>query len=340
MILIYHITPSQNIGSVQNISILSMDEHNDDENIYNFLCDFNSNITRLLFVTHHKTGTRLFNDGLLLHIFNYWAQKCLYNDTMDTYKFTNELLKDSARLYSSKSFNTNSHPRLQHITQFVNKFTHKQEKFKWSKRMFILHSIRDPIDTVLSGYNYHKHTKEEWWIQQKIVDITHFADFCKSMKVFMMEEYPNLVNKSLQDIYNLMDDIGIIIEYIRYKICEYKDICDIYQYMEYKLIPKYAANENMQFVNMRLENFKTSFNQTLKLMFDYLGVIDRKDRSNLFDGLQILDFNRIKDDKHVTDGKYNKSAQIKLLLNDTTRCETLKKFTLSLDYLWKYQTYC
>ena len=43
---------------------------------------------------------------------------------------------------------------------------------------------------------------------------------------------------------------------------------------------------------------------------------------------------------HVTSGTYNKQQQIDTLLNDINRCKALKQHSFSLDYDWKYDSYC
>ena len=337
---IYFLDNDRKTANVTNL-LLSNLHHKYTLDNYSFFCDFNSNITKIFLGTNHKTGTRLFHKVLFFHIFNAWAMKCKYK-TKFPYTFSSR-----HRLDDISSYKGSKHHTSKEIKKFEQSFTNDP----FAKYLIMINAIRDPLDTVLSGYNYHKRGDEPWTRQiiskmGRRCDFNFCTNFCWKLVQFMTDKYPQYLNKSLNDIYkNEEIERGLIIEYQRYKQCEYDQINGSYHMIKDVLIPKYEndVEAGVGFVSVRLENFKESFNETLKLIMDVLGVLNDNDRNFLLEGLEKHNIyqHKLRDDVdemdiHATMGSYNKSEQIDVMLRDKERCLEMMILTKSLDYEWKY----
>ena len=97
-------------------------------------CGEDPHWTHLLFATHHKTGTVLFLE--IREILNeYWRIKRINKQAIEMGHF---------RCESSRVLNKD-----------------RKTRFKFH-RVLVIHSIRHPLDIILSGYNYHKQSNESW----------------------------------------------------------------------------------------------------------------------------------------------------------------------------------
>ena len=81
-----------------------------------------------------------------------------------------------------------------------------------------------------------------------------------------------------------------------------------------------------------------------ELFLDKMGIFDKKHRKNLLDQMMEHDISNSKrpnaKNNHVTQGSYNKTLQIELLLEDSERCDKLKKQTHDLNYKWMHSDKC
>ena len=308
---------------------------------YSFICDFNETITKILTITNHKTGTIFFLHLIMNNIFNYWAHKCIYNKQNQTYIYDGNL--HTKRDVFKTSFSASGHGDSYKVSSFFQKSENKQD----TKYIIILNIIRDPVDTVLSGYNYHKITNIEAWTAIKI-STKRSRGPCHEFKHFMQKNFIQYFDRSFNDIYqNENISEGLKIEYYRYYFCNYPKINGSYHTIEDVLKPKYKYDTSKVLKNIRLGSFKLDFNASLNVIFDAFGILDIENRNNLLNILQganAYHSNGKKIDKqtkkHMTDGKYDKNAQIDALLSDLILCQRLKIHTFSLGYPWKYEHYC
>eukprot|EP01083_Nonionella_stella_P041426 112330_1 len=285
-------------------------------------CEFDLNKTKLFIGTHHKTGTVLLTRRIIPRIVNYWDTQCNGNTAMGNW------------LTALHWFVKDTHCTEQAIDAFVRKHT---------RDSIILHVIRDPVDTVFSGYNYHKTTDKEAWLKQDIDKVKRAKNICELMMQRMDDA---LLSRSLQNIYQTMNlSIGLQIEYYRYMLCELGQINNSYHaILTHKHNLQYG--NDVRFENIRLEQFEDNFNSTMQMILDMVGIHSVKHTNNIMNAVNVFniydksDKKRIKQLRHVTVGRYNKTQQINVLLSDNNRCNALKRATISLDYAWKYDMYC
>ena len=217
------------------------------------------------------------------------------------------------------------------------KYRHK------SFHLVILNIIRNPIDTILSSYNYHKKAAELWTMVpikelpkllatfgEKWENICTY-DVFTNLSDIMGIDYMN-TNVSIEILYNeiLSEHQGIYFEFMRYSMCCWYEIYDSYQHMT-KII---NMDKNVSWIGdkydwdwihakqFRLENFIIDFNRTCNEFLDVFGIIESEHRNNLLDKFQAWrydekDKNKMKKfskAKHVTMGSYDKQQQIEYLL--------------------------
>eukprot|EP01084_Bolivina_argentea_P010208 19011_1 len=278
--------------------------------------------------THHKTGTVLMTQKIMAAISKYWISKCL--NTNQTNK-TNIM----GNMYLHHNYFNAKHYMFIHANFCINMKMH----------CVLFHMIRNPVDTILSGYNYHKITIKEKWVNKKIrtIKILHC---CEKLVEKLKDMNTYYLNNSLQKIYNMYDiSVGIEIEYYRYSFCEWNEIYRSYQEIKQKMmLLKYNTNDYIHIRNMRLEQFYSEYNGTIQIVLNGLGILQFEHRNNLLNILQKFNVKNVKynvkGDGHITKGRYNKTMQVNILLRDITRCVILKRKTELLGYLWTYHMYC
>eukprot|EP01083_Nonionella_stella_P036247 98918_1 len=296
------------------------------------LCD-TFNPQHLLIGGNHKTGSKMFCHLLPNTTAQYWSHKC------------GKVLNDNTPYQGVKS------GKAQHLNAFlVHSFVNKYSKAHVP--VAVIQIIRKPVDTVLSGYNYHKRTGEKWakttiskyTRQRRIHDSSNkrnfYTELCKAMRNDMKNKYGNeLMQHSIKTAYNLYNmSIGIELELNLYSLCVFPRVNESYHLIASEMNHLYS---NFAFRNFRLEEFETNFNATAEILFDIEGIRKTEDRKELLDLLQTHNvYDGTPHNGHVTQGTYDKQLQIQVLLSDNLRCHTLKEQTLLLGYQWEYSIYC
>ena len=168
-----------------------------------------------------------------------------------------------------------------------------------------------------------------------------------------MSEYNirNNANYSVQDLYSKQLPLsqGIEFEYERYTNCCFMEIYLSYNAIEVIMM---RGNEDgtdrnhtlIHLWNVRNEDFVNDFNRTCNILLDKIGVMNAEDRNDFMTQFQTFDRkqhpNLRRGRKHITQGKFNKTQQIEILLNDPIRCNVLKNQTILLDYEWMHSAFC
>lgn len=324
----------------QSIHLINVNEslahimNETDINIYN-ICNLNG--SKILFGAHHKTGTVLLNTFIRKRITEYLYKTCnvTYSRTLPIY---NILSTNGLSVYE--------------IKEFISSRGFNQD------RIIIVNMIRCPIDTILSGYNYHLVESREKWLRQPLNSLLENANNIlqyrqrKNLQIINHKQKnlkcnsliiinkTNILNDTIANLYNKYNtSFGLNLEYNRYLACEYDEI-----YGSYKLLNDLQQKKNKNIItkNVKLEDFMSddTYNDNLKTMiFDTLGITNENDILSLTKTLlreKIYNSNRT----HTTSGKYDKQQQIHILLSNIHRCNKLKEITILFDYQWKYQQYC
>ena len=239
----------------------------------------------------------------------------------------------------------------------------------------ILNIIRNPIDTILSAYNYHKNGREQWnriaisnisTIQAKYDNAVSLNCSMNILMRLMRERLKDedwqrfgdgvdIKNVTLQTLYTFSDlNVGIAFEYERYLYCCFDEIHDSYHEIDRLMMDKALMDETgyneslMHLYNFRTEDFVEDYNGTVGILLDKIGVIWKEERIDFIDKFQEYDINnpksytkREKKNRiHITDGKFNKTGQREILLRDNERCVVLKKQTELLNYSWAFKQFC
>ncbi len=323
-------------GSValKNVDISTLD--------YNNTCDLN--LSNILFGAHHKTGTVLLNWWFRIYIDGYFHNKC------DNY--TMKINYEHCLEYRM-------------ITNFIsNKLNNKNKNRSKMDHISIINIVRNPIDSILSGYNYHLFA-DEHWLQMSLLEVVNsnrkiiqfkkeksHMDYSYNLKklcygdiILKLVNSAKDINKtmSIQQIYLALDiHIGIYFEYERYIKCEYN--YDIYpSYIGIKELKYHKYNEYIHGYNIKLEHFKTDYSASCDHLLNLMGIQNKKDKHLLTQRLELSNSDhRIRSQReHFTDGTFNKTKQIEILLNhNINQCLYLKNITVLLDYQWKYSEYC
>lgn len=294
---------------------------------YSLICDYNPINTSIKSGSHHKTGTHILNRKILPNIMKYWVDKCtsmVINEShLETKvrKITGKM--DTSHMMSRNIFKTlKSHSNHQHL--------------------MILHIIRNPIDTILSGYNYHKRGDiGEHWLFMTPSQLKRRTNFCWEMNDILYNLDQTLLNEKILNIYNTMNlSIGIEIEYYRYIKCVFDEIYQSYYLIE-QSISKYEDNNYIHLKNIKMEDLMSNFNQTGLSILDNLGIIHEIDRNNIINLLQQFDIKQTNTNiTHITQGSYDKVEQINVLLSNIDRCQLLRNMTIKFNYHWIYNQYC
>ena len=294
------------------------------------ICDLN--LSNIALGTHHKTGTVLIVWNFRKYIINYYKQQCPNHNVGEILKFI------CLSLYETNNIIKMSNPY--HIS--------------------LIHSIREPVDTILSGFNYHViNMREIWlhrpllqWINKQLYILNRSPNNIKAKNLYLNAKtvynainsikniYNITNNKTIYEIYNILNDnnkqYGLYVEYQRYINCEFPDIISVYNRINE------INNNNNKYIhakNFRLENFKHYYKQTCYQVMDVLGIKNESDRANLYETMKKS--GNIKKNSHATQGSYNKTEQIYLLLTkDIKQCLHIKNMTIALNYLWQYTQFC
>ena len=213
---------------------------------------------------------------------------------------------------------------------------------KYKQRYLIMVMEREPLQTILSGYNYHAAGNERDWtdrfpVKQKtkeaFIDIFDKNKYLINMReTTMYKEY----YKGYKNNYENKTELkyGLYLEFTRYANTEWYKHISNYEYLK-------NNDNNIPFIIARFEWFHDyDYRQSIIYILNEMGF---NGNSNLFSGLLSGDLSiskQIRNSKHVTSGKYNKSLQIDLLLNYKNVCKYIKNMTIKLDYKWRYNLYC
>ena len=192
-------------------------------NVYD-ICD-EVNKPRILIIVHHKTGTHLFAE--FFSVFQkYYQQKC--NATL-------EMGLDQWMHWFPDGIG-----RLEHFKTHFDRY----------KTLIIIHSIRAPVEILLSAYNYHKSFSKEIeqtshkygslnelheainqtsrGYGQKIYCYNHFLFNDKSpLKIDKSFHHNYTIKFVLNNIYNV--SMGLLYEYQRFLCYDWPDITTAYQ---------------------------------------------------------------------------------------------------------------
>merc|ERR1712228_375847 len=296
------------------------------------ICDIN--LSHIMFGTHHKSGTVLFNRFFRNYIGDYIHSKCPN---------------------ISSAISTDNGLSVRVINDFMSQ--HSQDD------IVIFHVIRDPIDMILSGFNYHLKANEKWLHKPLLKELQHRQSvsryqskgnfttetalhlLCSAQIIFNLIESNDstnhMVNYTIQQIYNALDTkSGIYYEYKRFVKCNY----DVDIHDSYLRIKELANYPNIGAANMRLESFANHYNESCRKLLNMMQINDKLDQIKLLDAMSQSDKSRAPNkpsiNNHATDGTFDKQKQIEFLIEDRWRCLHLKNMTLLLDYTWKYSKYC
>lgn len=300
------------------------------------LCDIDPR--NILFGGHHKSGSILFCGQISTHFFEYIYTKC-------NYTFLNKNPnKDPFRLNKRIDLTVN------HIKQHI---------FSKSKVIIILNLIRNPIDTILSGYNYHKNTimttqkTEEWAFRNAL----KFGPKFKNLLMLACVKYKiELWNCHYSFILNHINlENGQICEFNRYmNFTLIEGIWPTYKYIKDQnkenIYQTYRQNNNNKIIIMRnfqYENINENFELFMNELFDLFKINNILDRKMLLKKLKQYDKNDNRTfvqteygKRHITESKFDKKMAIELLLNQTQRCSELKYLTVELGYKWLHGNFC
>ena len=304
---------------------------------------------RINIIVHHKTGTHLFRE-FMDSLKKYHRYKCNV-----TY----------ALKFGPKSW-INLCPNGAGPFKSISKNFHKYKTY------IIIHSIRNPVDTILSAYNYHKTlTPEPVHKKHKFDNIEQLNAYRKKREsgiyseqqycfnhVFFDESSPLRLNESLQktytvqkvlqNVYNLSQ--GLEYEYHRFFCYDAKDIIETYISLKHVNVTSIVDGRDAEIVikQVSMEQFHDDFNKTALEVLDAMRIATEHDIRMLMDQFvkyniadkSTMDSHHTLIAKHITQGHYDRDKQIKLLLRDQERCDTLKSMTELLDMQWKFSEYC
>eukprot|EP01084_Bolivina_argentea_P131480 232069_1 len=300
----------------------------------------------ILVGTHHKTGSRLLGALSLQILQRYFQPICFHKNTIP--------LKYS--LYGKnkrKRLNVNWGLSQYTVERFHNYSLKKLNETRnngYSYHFVTLNIVRDPVDTVLSEYNFDKKGYEElstWTInellhhdklKQTVIDI-----YIPIIEPILNMTRDEIINRySLQVLWtkHLSIEYGLIGAWLLYKYIFHPHILSSYQSVNYYgNIEKH--NNYLHYANFKLDSdFGVNFTQTCEIYLDKLGIINSYHRSELLNRFQKHDISKRKVTIHATNGSYNKTLQYELLLKSPMRCRELKDMTAKLDYKWRFPGKC
>ena len=274
--------------------------------------------------THHETGFTLFRkiNGIIQAKRN---ENCKH-----------QINKNETKPVATKSAYHDGNGFNAWLTKTVN-------QIKPIRHTAIMHIFRNPMDTILSGYNYHKVCGEGWASRDKIKDseLHIFSNFKQKMK----ELNANYSNMTLQNVLNTESmEIGIEIEYFRYLLCEHPLIQSSFEAVQHVSI-NFANDKFVHASTFRLEEFVQNFIETAGILMDVQGIFDEEQREGIMDKLQAQNLYDNRNDtekdphavKHQTRGSYDRKKQISALLSNEMRCKSIKQMVESLNYEWIYK---
>merc|ERR1711971_56208 len=112
---------------------------------FSFICDFNRRTSKLFTGAHHKTGSSLLNVYFVNTLIKYYIAQCIASQSE-----TNAMIPTTKRDRFDVEWRIgHGHTDANKLRSFVASRRNSEQHF------VILHLIRRPIDTVLSGYHYH-----------------------------------------------------------------------------------------------------------------------------------------------------------------------------------------
>lgn len=212
------------------------------------------------------------------------------------------------------------------------------------KRYLIMVMEREPLQVILSGYNYHAAGNEKMWtdrfpvknrVKKQFIDIFDKNKYLINMdNTTMYKEYYKGYKNNYQNKTALK--YGLYLEFTRFVNDQYYKHISNYIYLK-------KNEHNLPFIIARFEWFH-NYNYVKSIIY-ILNEMGYNGKTNLFSGLLSGDLStsiakKIKNSKHVTTGKYDKELQTDLLLNNENVCNFIKNMTISLDYKWRYGRYC
>eukprot|EP01083_Nonionella_stella_P140491 430930_1 len=233
------------------------------------------------------------------------------------------------------------------------------QTFPRSHAHLILFSVRHPLQTILSGYNYHATFGNEPWISQmnhkppgaydKPLKFCFKDIFEENKNVLLINETDSMYSaytgsysfkqSGVDSNRDIALQHGLYLELHRYANCEYPFTYKVYSYFK-KAMEKY----NVLFV--RFEWFHDyNYIESIHYLLDAMQVDPDiyQYKTNLLHRLVQLNGAVGAHNKHSTKGKYDHALQTKLLLTsgkDKLVCLYIKKMSLQLDYPWEYNMFC
>lgn len=316
------------------------------ESRYN-ICD-EQNGPKINIIVHHKTGTHLFRE-FMYTLRDYYGVKC---NTTEPLKF---------RTHGWLHLNPNGLGGFHKISKHFHEY----------KTFIIIHSIRDPVNTILSAYNYHKiMSPEPEQTRHRFDNFSHLLKYRKDKKSFIHTEQqycynymffdkssPLRLSKKLQQTYSVQSvlrevfnlSMGLTYEYTRFFCFDAWDIMDAYHALKHLNITNVTKDRDEELIvkQVRMEQFHSHFNKTAYSVLNAMRIVhqDRQMLMNEFVKYNIHDNTTVDSDhrliaRHITQGHYDKDQQIDVLLGNNDRCMNIKNMTYFLDMKWKYSDYC
>eukprot|EP01083_Nonionella_stella_P107800 312692_1 len=323
-------------------------------------------VSKYLIGAHHKTGSVLMNWHLSQQGVKYYLDHYCSWDNDSTYR-------GKAHSHQTKIYNY--HLSELYIRYWTSGFAKSNRRFEKPVHAVVINMIRNPVDTILSSYNYHTRGPEEW-TRVPLYNIGKFKtsfnerqEIMCSKKLFMnLTQQMDLdSNVTIQDLYTdiLSEHQGIYYEFMRYSECCWWEIYSSYETMNKIMdgdmdILEGKDTDLIHAKQFRLENFFVDFNRSCNEYLDVMGILDDVDRNTLMNKFQRWKYDTKDKEKvegymrhkHVTVGQFDKKSQIELLLqidvNTSTywlesardRCILLKEKTILLGYQWQFDGLC
>ena len=338
IIIAHHIQP-QDSADADDLVMANVS----DINPYD-ICDENDK-PRINIIVHHKTGTHLFRE-FMQTLKGYYRQQC------------------------NLTLNFGGGQWIQLSPNGMGPFINVKRHFNQYNTYIIIHSVRDPLDTILSAYNYHKLISPEAeqrnhafdnFEQLKEYRRTHGGIYTEQRYcynyMFFEESSPLKLNESLYHKYSVQSvlknefnlSMGLLYEYTRFFCYDAKDIVNTYKSLkELEREIQDGQYQGVTVFQVSMEQFHNNFNETALQTLDAMKILKRSDRKmlmNEFVKYNIHD-NHTMDKRnslirqHITHGHFDRDKQIKILLGDKDRCINIKNMTYAINMEWKFNAYC
>ena len=244
--------------------------------------------------------------------------------------------------------------------------------FAANQRVYVVNMIRNPVDIVLSGYNYHLHTQNmgEWVNGKHSVDqlmSQEWHTFLNKKYGFMRRFGNTMFFEDMEHMHRLIaancDTLNISRANCTYQVMLNHLSLEDGLHMEFnkvrywsgygciaELVSSYRyvreqSNSNWVAVTYRLEDFESNYTLQLHDVLRRMGVDEHRD-ADLWDAVvrQVSNQSNHADEQlykeHVTRNTYNRSNEVRVLLTEPMRCAQLKNWTALLGYAWKHVAYC